>query len=765
MALEKVGVRATIEGLSSFENGMRRMDRSVDQYGKAAMSASERTKILTDTLKKVGIGLTAVAAVSGALIFSSVKLAARVQTLGVVTTVLGKNVGKTEKQIRDLEQAIVDQGITLRTARQAIALMIQSNVDLARATDLARLAQDAAVIAGINSSEAFERLVFVITSGNVRMARTLGLQVSFAQGMERMAEATGKTAAELTPLERITARTNEVIRAGANIAGAYTAAMETAGKQVTSLDRFIEESKRTLGEAWLPVYAGVIKFVTDSLKSWLNLSQAQRDVASTTLGMITVLTGLLGVAALIGAKLPGLIAGFGTLAKALGITGDFIIGASASLGILLVAVVAVSAAFIKLVQTYNKIQRGVKLVNDAFEEHREEVLRTAGTYEEYRAELVRSGLIVAKLRLGQERFNKTMKLGGEEAVLTSAGIEILTKSQFDGSREIQRTTEAMARQKAGMGGLVDEAEEAAKAAEKLRKQQEFLNKEMDRLSKTIDLDITKQFEDYQNRVVELTATITELEKKDYLTKEQQEQLETMRGELIKLERQWDETTAKIIFDLAQQRLAIDGFTEEELSALRKLAGPEGLGLIDEAAVVLLEKIDEMAGGLDRAGDQSDIFANRVEALQAPLINATNRARDLAYQISRIQSKSVSITVKYYASGIVTVGGVPLPSTLPSVFRQTGGFVQAGQAAVIGERGTEIFTPRRSGMVLNNRFVGAINSLVAAIKSAPALMSAPMTPSIATSTINNEFNMNINTRAPIEPIISDFRTMQSMANAL
>lgn len=84
--------------------------------------------------------------------------------------------------------------------------------------------------------------------------------------------------------------------------------------------------------------------------------------------------------------------------------------------------------------------------------------------------------------------------------------------------------------------------------------------------------------------------------------------------------------------------------------------------------------------------------------------------------------------------------------------------------MVGEAGQEIFVPRQSGTVLSNRFVGAITTLVAALKSAPALMAAPMTPVSAGSVTNNEFNMNINTNAPSEPIIADFRTLQSMANA-
>jgi hypothetical protein len=263
----------------------------------AAQKQSELTrqqKALADANLKLGASFTAVAAAGGALLGSSIQLAARVQTLGIVTVQLGKNIGYSEEKIRSLEKSVQAQGITIQAARQSIARMIQANIDLSKATDLARVAQDAAVIAGINSSEAFDNLVTSLATGQVRMLHTMGIQVLYEDGYKKLAATIGKTTDELTEEERAQARLNIVLEGGKNILGTYEAAMTTAGKKVTSLARYIEDSRVALGEMWLPVYADAIDALTSSLKWWQGLSDETKTATSTVLGLTTVVAGVEG---------------------------------------------------------------------------------------------------------------------------------------------------------------------------------------------------------------------------------------------------------------------------------------------------------------------------------------------------------------------------------------------------------------------------------------------------------------------------------------
>ena len=238
---------------------------------------------LASLVKNLGLAALAVTALKKGFDFvvESTKYAARVETLAVVTQTLGKNAGHTAAEIRALEKAIQDQGITTEASRQSLALMMQAELDLADATDLARLAQDAAVVAGIDSSQAFQRLVTVISTGSTRMARTMGLQVDFNAGYKAMAVELGKTVEELTAQEKAQSRANSVMAEGTQIAGAYDNAMQSVGKQLTSTKRHWDEYRKAVGETNIELlgYANllvqkVLKAETERLKKLAELRTA-----------------------------------------------------------------------------------------------------------------------------------------------------------------------------------------------------------------------------------------------------------------------------------------------------------------------------------------------------------------------------------------------------------------------------------------------------------------------------------------------------------
>lgn len=334
---------------------------------------TEQSKKLADQQLKVGAAFSAAAVAGGALLYSSVKLAARVETLGIVTEHMGEQVGLGSEQMKKLEESVAASGITLRSTRESIALMIQANIDLSKATDLARLAQNAAVITGQNSSETFRDLTYAISTGNRIMLRRMMLSADFESAYKREAAAMGKTTAELSELEKIQIRANEVMARGARITGVYEKAMETAGKKVLSLERHIEESKRMLGEQWLPVYAEVVDFITNSLKSWEALDQDTKNVYSSIFGVVTALSAIEGVAFI----------AMGAIGK---LTLSMQGGALAAIG-LTAATAGVIAAFVAVgaLAIYGIVKYGqhIKKEADAWVELEDAIRDTATTYEEY----------------------------------------------------------------------------------------------------------------------------------------------------------------------------------------------------------------------------------------------------------------------------------------------------------------------------------------------------------------------------------------------
>ena len=202
----------------------------------------------------------------GQFISETVLLSSRYGELGVVMEVVGRNAGYSRVQLDELEVGLKRTGISALESRNNIARMISANIDLAKATDLARLAQDAAVIGGLNSSDAFQRLITGIQTGQVETLRTIGLNVNFQRSYEQLAQQLGKTTNDLTEYEKTQARTNSVMEAAPNIAGAYEASMENAGKALRSASRHLEDFRIGLGESLQTEFAEGVELYSNSLK-------------------------------------------------------------------------------------------------------------------------------------------------------------------------------------------------------------------------------------------------------------------------------------------------------------------------------------------------------------------------------------------------------------------------------------------------------------------------------------------------------------------
>lgn len=193
-------------------------------------------------------------------------MAARYETLGVTLQVVGRNGGYSVSQLKALETQLRTTGITATEARESLTRMAQANINLNLAPALARVAQDSAVIGGINSSEAFQRMIYGIQSAQVEVLRTIGLNVNFESSYKSLATQLKVSSEALTETEKANARANEVMKAGILISGAYEAAMGTAGKQMASLARYQSDLKVALGETFQEGLIAAVQAYTDVLK-------------------------------------------------------------------------------------------------------------------------------------------------------------------------------------------------------------------------------------------------------------------------------------------------------------------------------------------------------------------------------------------------------------------------------------------------------------------------------------------------------------------
>lgn len=200
-------------------------------------------------------------------------MAGRYEELGVAMKVAGQNAGFSADEMSAFQKSVESMGIAAIEARQTLLRMSVAGIDLSKSMQLARAAQDLAVVGAINSSEAFERLIYGIQTGQVRVLRTIGLNLTFEEGYKRLAKEMGKTTEELTAQEKMQSRVNAVLKEAVKFQGLYEEAMTSAEKQFRSLQRHIDNFKVSFGKAFQPAYLKAVELVTKAFKYF-------RDVVS-----------------------------------------------------------------------------------------------------------------------------------------------------------------------------------------------------------------------------------------------------------------------------------------------------------------------------------------------------------------------------------------------------------------------------------------------------------------------------------------------------
>lgn len=203
----------------------------------------------------------------------SVAIAQRNETLSVSLQEIGTQAGYSNKQIDLAVKLLNKQGITTQAASQSLLRMARANISWAEASKLAAIAQGSAVVAGINSSDAFERLVTGIQKQEPELLDELSITLRREVAYKAMAEQLGVNTKQLTDAQKQQAILNSIYEQSQSVLGVYGAAMETSGKQQASMARYIEETQNNFGKLLLPLTAARVEMETNFWKAMQQLSK------------------------------------------------------------------------------------------------------------------------------------------------------------------------------------------------------------------------------------------------------------------------------------------------------------------------------------------------------------------------------------------------------------------------------------------------------------------------------------------------------------
>ena len=255
----------------------RRMQAAAQSFQGVTQSAQQAQQSLSSFEKATRSAAVAAGAFVASGIFmakQSFSVAASASELEVAMGAIEKSMGLAGGSINDAALAVRNKGIEMAEAQRIAITFAQSQLDLAQASDVARAAQDLAVLSQSNSTETAMRLTYAIQTGNSRMLRSVGIQKYASEAYDEFAATIGKTVEQLTQIERQQAITNMVLEEAAKVAGVYDAAMTEPGKVLRSFPRLLNDMQLAFGEVLLDGFGPAIKAAYDLTKAF---SKSVRD--------------------------------------------------------------------------------------------------------------------------------------------------------------------------------------------------------------------------------------------------------------------------------------------------------------------------------------------------------------------------------------------------------------------------------------------------------------------------------------------------------
>jgi hypothetical protein len=675
------------------------LDKELDQSKTKIAGSFKQTGTL---MRNVGAAMTAGLTVPLiGLIGHSTMAATRVNELSAVNEMLGKSAGYSEDFVREQADAVQGMGIEAAVSQEVISDFIKAELDLADASKVARVAQDAAVIAGKNSTETTKLLTTAIITGRTELFKSAGMIIDLNQAYDDYAEIVGKASSELSEQEKVQARVNATMEYGERIAGAYITAMKDPGKVLRSYPRYMNDIAVAIGQYFIPafekaVFAGAdflkalkgmvseggalepvlkkwgegFEKVADFIQNLVEKFKAMRPETVQTIANLVGFGAAMGPMLMVGGQL---LISLSKITEALGTTKAAFMGTAGAVGIALAAIAG-------LLVVAGAMQAKTIEMRNALLDQRQGVIDTTGSYDDYLDSLDKY-LAGTGLRLDRDG-NLRNKMG--EIVEMNFR---LTETQFNYNQAVEEYGDLVNMATEDLSAYMDEQGNAIpvmdEAKEALRQQMEqfrlnaMLNGELGQMT----ADYTEKLGEMQGRLGEIRDRLIELQGKKVLTADEAQEIRDLNveyGELgVAIQTMADEhdaATKRIIFNLLSQQIMMMGLPYDEAMAL--IGGiAEEWGLVDKATGDLITATGEL---LEQYRNSKDVDA-------------------FIEKLNSIQDKTVTLTINEVWNG----GGYQQIKGSTQGIRAAGGTVMAEQPYLAGERGPELYIPKMQGSIISN----------------------------------------------------------------
>lgn len=319
-----------------------------DEASKVLSSFGQKLTSTTESLKPLGVAMTAVGAATGLLAKSFVDAAGDMQATRTAFDVLIGDSNLAKKTLNDLLTLEAKTPFTLQT------IMSESKKLLAMGTDAKDLTKTLTILGDVAAGVGFEKLPqLTLAFGQIQAkGRLMGTELrQLTEAGFNLADAMGISSEKLDELisdkavgfEDVRKAFEKVTGEGGRFNGMMDKLSKTTPGKLSTLESSVYKLKVAFGEALLPIVNRLVDFLIPALEGFQKFAEKHQTLTVAAIGLGLAL-GVLGVALL---AIGGAITLIGAVVGAVGIPVLLVLGA---------AVVGLGAAFAVLTAYWPQVQ-------------------------------------------------------------------------------------------------------------------------------------------------------------------------------------------------------------------------------------------------------------------------------------------------------------------------------------------------------------------------------------------------------------------------